>query len=71
MRPPLDERAVFERAYDSATVDAARAAAEIRRMVRSGAPWDSPALVLVRDKFGRAKREQAIARALVDMLGGE
>jgi hypothetical protein len=66
--PPVNLREVIERALDKGTVDAARDAADIFRRLKSGQEWSSPTLAVVRDRFARAKRDIAVARALLAEL---
>jgi hypothetical protein len=65
---PVNEREVYGHAHDVATVEASRALAEIRRRVKSGQPWDSATLALVRDRYTRARRDMAVAKALLAEL---
>lgn len=68
MSPPVDVHAVIERALDEATVDAARDAADIFRRLRSGQEWSSPTMAVVRDRYARHRRDQAVAKALLAEL---
>lgn len=68
-------RVIVERALDQATVDVAQAAAQILRSLAGGSDWSTPLVATMRDRYARARRDQAVAKALLAELdersGGE
>jgi hypothetical protein len=65
----VNVREVIELALDTATVEAARDVADIFRRLRSGQEWQSATMQVVLDRYGRHKRDVAIAKALLAELG--
>lgn len=61
-------RAAIERAIDELTVKASQAAQAVLRPLAGGQPWGSTYVATLRDTYGRAMRDLAIARALLKEL---
>lgn len=64
----MKAREQIEHALDESTVLAAKDAAEIIRKLEGGLTWSSPGMALLRDRFARRKRDQAVCRALLAEL---
>lgn len=61
-------RAAIERAIDELTVKASQAAQAVLRPLAGGQSWGAAYVATLRDTYGRAMRDLAIARALLREL---
>lgn len=61
-------RATIEQAIDALTVRTSQAAQAVLRPLAGGQPWGAAYVATLRDTYGRAMRDLAIARALLRQL---